>query len=185
MALATSKTLSQTGGGGEYEPPLGSVRPTLPTYTFMIALKPGVSGRPTAYFSRQDIPRAPSDGPADIRIKQECRIDLKLDPNCKFDFEFRKDKPMTLVQNDDCPGPRYERLPPTMDSTGQICIGISFNAVLHLPASDYAGNLDPYNLYFNVYFRDVSGNRIKRPLTLRFDPDIKNPGDDGIELLGI
>ncbi len=181
MVLAITKILTNSTSGGDEVDPSSTPPTTIPTKTinFTISLKAGIGGLPTAFFSNQTPPRAPSDGPADIRIKDDCKVVLMLDTSSPYDFEFRPNRALTLARNDDRPGNRYAVLTPILDGNGRW-IGLSFYAAHE--TKNVMSNLDPYNLYFNVYFRNATdGSRISPPLTLRFDPDIKNPGDDGIQ----
>lgn len=194
--LVSNKTRSDSQTGSEVPiSPLPGPSQNRVSITYTIGLNPGPTGLPVPYIKP---PRPtgsssqPWDGPADIRVgsssSQFYTIILALDPSSAYDCEFRyptsskKGDGITLASNDEYPidptNPRYLNLQHTVTGTGTNarCKSLSFD-FNYLAAGE--PHSDPYNLYIRIYYYGRNGTPLS-PVMIRFDPDIKNPGDYGL-----
>ncbi len=172
-------SFSPLSAGPETPIQRAGTKPTATPVDLRVAFTIGASGLPVPYIVNPPTPK-PGDGPADIRIMGNWAITLTLD-DARFDCEFRNQygDGMTLGPNSEYPydpaNPRYKNLyhsPP--DGSGR-CKSITFEAT-YFSINDV--NLDPYNLYIRIYLKDSTGASLP-PIKIRFDPDIRNPGDHG------
>ena len=126
----------------------------------------------------------PGDNALDIRIRCNALVMLNLDTsNC--DWEFVHTNGIDLgVTTSSYPGNRYFNLTSQISANGR-CVSVSFEAKWLTPPTANFANKDPYNLYFVIYtIPDSGGVPYSTPLELTIDPDIQNPGNDGL-IVGI
>ena len=180
MKMISSQTI---GGANGFETPLqpGSPPQGVPTYAY--TLKAAFQG-PYLQFSYDPAPPPPAgavDGALVMYVREDCRIELSLDPG--IDWYFPGD-PIYLVSSTGAHIPdiadRYFDLQPS--PLPRKCRTISFFAKKLVDPYDPSrkiANTDRINILvaLNQYLRD--GVTVSdEPLYLLIDPDIKNPGDD-------
>lgn len=180
MKPTSAQSSVASGGFGTPLRP-GSAPQGVPTYAY--TLKVEFKG-PYLQFSFDPAPPPPpgsADHALDMRVPQDCRIELSLGPG--LDWYFPGD-PILLVSSTGAHIPdfsdRYLDLQPS--PLPPKCKTISFYAKYLVDPYDpdrKIVNIDRINILvaLNQYMRDgvtISGE----PLYLLIDPDIKNPGDD-------
>lgn len=182
-AFQISKYLS-TGGGLEIPISSGTIDSGKPQLIYTIGLVAGPDGFPVPYFKSRGTTANPNDGPLDFRIPSGSDTYLmvfNLDPS-GYDCDFRQDDAMTMAATAlSSFNGRYYGLQANETSTGRYR-QIVFNAK-YFPNG--GANYDPYNLYLRFHFSaQAPSPSAPPPMTVRYDPDIKNPGDYGIVASG-
>ncbi|HTT96643.1 MAG TPA: hypothetical protein VMF58_01225 [Rhizomicrobium sp.] len=191
ILVSNKSSLFASGPETPIPPKKVGAQPLPVVYEWIIGLTPSSVGLPVPFIKAypKDAPREAGDGPCDIRVHRACIVKLTLDPDTIYECEFRypgdgengdAGDGITLGPNTKYPydpnNPRYSDVEPSIDDATGLCNSISFSAQL-LAIKD--ANSDPFNLYIRLYFYNANGDELP-VVTIRHDPDIKNPGDYGV-----
>jgi hypothetical protein len=133
------------------------------TETRKYVLSSRVQGSFLQFFfsSTPPAPDPSEDPPLQIRVPDNCQIEVELDSSLQWQFRTDGDA-ITL-------GSSARAFYFNLTVVNPQCV--SFYA-LYNTSGDYTNNLDPYNIYV-----DISQGGATQPLEIRIDPDIENPGD--------